>query len=181
MAVISKKLVIDASVARASGGEDASHPVAMAARDFLQAVLTICHKAVLTPPMQGEWNKHQSRFALAWRRSMVARKKLIVFKPGEHDAVRGAVGDLDVSASDKQAMLKDCHLIEAALSMDSSVISLDDAAGSLFFEASGNIPELRGILWVNPVNSCKESLKWLEDGAPSDGEGVQLWRLGSNC
>ncbi|VXD11233.1 hypothetical protein PL8927_140065 [Planktothrix serta PCC 8927] len=71
----SKYLVIDASVARSCGGEDAKHPTSKNCRDFLNAVLKICHSMVMTPELKVEWNKHESTFARKWRVSMIARRK----------------------------------------------------------------------------------------------------------
>ena len=46
---VSKRLVIDASVARAAGGEDATYPISVSCRDFLKAVLDLSHRVVMTP------------------------------------------------------------------------------------------------------------------------------------
>lgn len=178
MVMDSKRLVIDASVAKAAGGEGATHPVAAATRDFLTAVLTICHKVVMTAPMQEEWNKHQSNFARKWRRGMVARKKLIVFSEDVESGIRQAVDDSGMNDSQKQAMLKDCHLVEAALGNDHSIISLDDAARSLFSSATNDINELHSILWMNPVSNIQESLAWLKSGASHSDNFSQQWLLG---
>lgn len=176
----SKRLVIDASIAHASGGEDATHPEAVACRDFLQATLNLCHEAVFTLSLQEEWNKHQSRFARKWRSGMVARRRFIALNQVERKDIRQAVEDTNMHKNEKLAMLKDCHLVEAALATDGNVISLDDKAGMLFSTASSNIPELRKILWVNPSNDLPESISWLENGASHDGVEVQQWRLGNN-
>src|SRR5207302_9194650 len=72
----SQSLIIDASVARAAGPEEATHPTAKHCRDFLLAVADICHRIVLSDAIEAEWNSHQSGFARRWRRSMFARKKI---------------------------------------------------------------------------------------------------------
>lgn len=173
----SRNLVIDADVARASGGDNATHPTAEAARNFLQAVLTICHKTVMTPAIRKEWDEHQSDFARKWRRSMVARKKLIVLNPCEHEGIRQGIEAQNVPDNEKVAMLKDCHLIEAALEAGRSIVSLDNAAGKLFSDAAGNMAELHVVLWVNPVRDREEAINWLRGGAPIDGAQSQQWRL----
>jgi hypothetical protein len=177
----SKRLVIDASVAQASGGEDARHPTARNCRDFLQSVLTICHRAVFSRAMQEEWNKHQSAFARKWRKSMVARGKFIAVRQVERQDIRHMVESSNESERCKQATLKDCHLVEAALATDCNVISLDDSARDLFSSASGHIPELRNILWVNPSNDLQNSLSWLKNGALNDEGGTHHWQLGNVC
>ena len=73
--VRSRMLVIDASIAMAAG-ERSMHPTSRNCREFLQAVLAVCHRMVLTKPIQEEWNEHQSAFARRWRTAMMARKKI---------------------------------------------------------------------------------------------------------
>ena len=169
---LSRDLVIDASVARASGGVMATHPTAAVTRDFLQAVLTICHKAVMTSAVRDEWDKHQSNYARKWRSSMVARKKLKLLIVEKREDLRQQVELENISRTQKNAMLKDCHLIEAALATDQRIIALDDAARALFSEASSNISEIQNILWVNPVAEPEQVMAWL-NGAPDQAK----WEL----
>jgi len=174
----SKNLVIDADVARASGGSNATHPNAITTRNFLDAVLTICHKVVMTPEMQAEWNAHQSGYARTWRRSMVNKRKLVVLNAVKRHDIRSQIESLSVSANNKKAMLKDFHLIEAALASDCRVVSLDDTVKNLFSATTNSIPELRNILWVNPVSDDVKVIDWLKDDAPIDGKQYKKWRLG---
>ena len=167
--------MIDASVARASGGEGAAHPTAAATRDFLQAVLTICHKAVMTPAVRDEWDKHQSNFARKWRSSMVARKKLKLLNLEEREDLRHQIELENIPRMQKNAMLKDCHLIEAAIMTGRSIIALDIAARNLFGEASENILEIQNILWINPTTDQEHVMAWLE-GAADQAD----WQLGHN-
>ena len=50
----SRRLVIDASIARACGGEDAVYPTAKSCRDALMAVYDICHRVVMTEAIDEE-------------------------------------------------------------------------------------------------------------------------------
>lgn len=171
--VQSRELVIDASVARSSGDMGAVHLTATITRDFLQAVLVQYHRAVMTPTIRNEWNKHQSNFARKWRRSMVARRKLIFLSAGERNDLRQKVGAEKISDAQKKAMIKDFHLIEAAIVSDRKIIALDDTARSLFCGASQNIPELKNILWINPVSDPINAMGWLK-GSAAQAE----WELG---
>ena len=72
----SKRLVIDASVARSAGGEDAIASQAKGCRDFLTVVLTICHSVTVTSEIQEEWNRHRSNFARRWLVSMYSKRKV---------------------------------------------------------------------------------------------------------
>src|SRR5258708_17584182 len=120
-----KRIVVDASVARAAGGEDATFPQSKHCRDLLTTILNVCHGAVITPPIRDEWNKHQSIFALQWRRQMISRKKLILIEVNANKELRSKV-TANTSEKDQVTMLKDFHLLEAALATDQIVISLDN-------------------------------------------------------
>ena len=66
------------------------------------------------------------------------------------------------------AMLKDMHLIEAALVSDKTVISLDETARNLFCEITDMVPQLKSIMWVNPTSEGEASIDWLRSGAKSN-------------
>lgn len=149
----SYRLVIDASIARASGGEAAVHPTATCTRNFLLNVLEICHKAVMTPEIGAEWDRHQSSFARKWRRSMVARRKLIVIDSVGRDDLRRQIDQGVSSDNDKAAMLKDFHLVEAAIATDRRIVALDDEVRTLLSKESLMVSELRDVVWVNPVKN----------------------------
>ena len=170
----SRELVIDASVARASGGEEATHPTAAAARDFLLAVLAISHKAVMTQAIRDEWDNHQSNFARKWRASMMARKKLNLVSLEESEDLRQKIDLINIPQASKTAMLKDCRLIEAAIATERRVVSLDVVARKLFSAASHNIEEIKDVIWVNPVTDSELVMAWLKEGAPVQVE----WQLG---
>jgi hypothetical protein len=169
----SKRLVIDASVARAFGGPQAIHPTSMHCRDFLNNVLNICHRIVMTPEISNEWNKHQSRYALRWRVSMFSKRKLIWLKDLPLNQMLWKELE-DFAKTDKQRyeIVKDICLLEAALATDKIVISLDDnTARKYFSQAAQQIQSLKDslkdIVWVNPDRVEQEQpIPWLEQGAP---------------
>lgn len=163
-----KELVIDASVARSSGGPEAVHPTAKAARDFLLTTLATHLKIVMTPAIRAEWDKHQSKFARSWRSSMVARKKLSAHEPEERKDLREKIVNTTLSKSNSDAMTKDFHLIEAAITTDKRIIALDDNARDLFAKVSSGIAEIREVLWLNPGSHSAEVNSWLKDGAPNN-------------
>ncbi|GAB4196442.1 MAG: hypothetical protein Fur006_43950 [Coleofasciculaceae cyanobacterium] len=149
--VVSKRLVIDASVARSSGGEEATYPTSLHCRDFLKAVLDICHKVVMTPDIKEEWNKHQSEFARKWRSQMVARRKFEFLDIPVNNELWEKIDIIATSNKHRAEMFKDLRLIEAALATDKTVISLDDNTARKFFgRAAVQVNELKDIVWVNP-------------------------------
>jgi hypothetical protein len=110
----SRRLVIDASVAMAAGGVDATDATSKSCRDFLQAVLTICHRAVFPPQLIEEWKKHASRFAQNWQVAMERHRKLDWIEPEFDDELREAIAEMAASEKEKAEMEKDAFLLEAA-------------------------------------------------------------------
>lgn len=164
---VSRRLVIDASVARSAGGEHASYPRSKNCRDFLSAVLTICHHIVLTPEISKEEREHWSSFSRKWLDRMYGRKKVhYVGNPVNAD-LRGRIEHALRNATEKEraAVRKDFLLIEAALLADRTVVSLDDIARNLFARTAQTVGELRGFAWVNPDRAEEEPILWLENGA----------------
>src|SRR5271156_2417038 len=74
MALVSRRLVIDASVASAAGQTLA--PASRRCREFLQAVLRISHRATMTPLLKQESKLHQSLLARAWLAEMTSKAKV---------------------------------------------------------------------------------------------------------
>ena len=110
----SKRLVIDADVAQASGSETATHPRAKHCRDFLNTVL-LGHRVVMTEKISNEWKNHQSRFARRWRVSMDARKKVDRINPWEDENLQNKVTGTTRNKDEIEVMEKDFHLLLAAL------------------------------------------------------------------
>jgi len=176
---VSKRLVIDASVARSSGGEDATYPTSVHCRDFLQAVLDICHKVVMTPDIKEEWDKHQSIFALRWRRRMVAKGKFVFLNVPADKELWDKIDQIAGTDRQRREMFKDLRLLEAAIATDKTVISLDDKTARRFFsQAASEINTLKQIVWVNPDKVEEETpIEWLESGAKPEFERLLgTWR-----
>jgi hypothetical protein len=163
---ISKLLIVDASVVRAAG--ESEHPISSANRNFLNAVLEICHRVAMTTQIGDEWRRHQSKATRRWKLAMYARKKIVLLYVSTNPELRLRLTQAH-SPEETEAILKDAHLIEAALRADRIVASLDENARALF-----NTAELNSVTWVNPVSERARIQKWLEQGAPP----VEEWKLG---
>ncbi len=164
----SKRLVIDASVARSAGQGDATYPRSVRCRDFLQAVLEISHRVVMTQDIKKEWNKHQSKYARKWLRQMVAKKKLYACNITWDDELWTQIESHAKTDKDREAMVKDLLLIEAAIATDKIVISLDERVRELFIKATADIEGLKQVAWVNPDVENREeegAIAWLKNGA----------------
>jgi hypothetical protein len=160
MAASSKCLVIDASIATAAG--QTQHPNSRRSREFLDEVLKISHRAVMTATLIQEWDRHQSLFAATWRAEMRSRDKIVDLGNVENEQVRQQVRL-------SKAVLKDLHLVEAALASDKIVVSLDDRAA-----ANLRVDATKEVIWVNAVVEGGHAIYWLRDGAKPREE----WMLG---
>ena len=165
----SKRLVIDTDVAQASGDEDATDPRAINCRDFLKEVRSQDHRVVMTREISEEWKRHQSRFASEWRVSMDASRKVERIDPPEDNTLRDKITTTTNNTDEIEAMEKDFHLLQAALATDQTIISLDETVRGLFKQASQQVGEIRGIIWVNPDRTAEEQpILWLQNGAPPE-------------
>jgi hypothetical protein len=160
MATVSRRLVIDASVASAAGL--AMNPDSRRCREFLQALLRISHSATMTPLLRVEWSRHQSLFARRWLAEMTSKAKVENIADTPNDELRS-------QAPRTRSAQKDLHLVEAALATDKIVISLDDTA-----RAELSVPAAAEVMWVHPVDEGGHVVYWLNNGA----EPVDAWRLG---
>jgi hypothetical protein len=170
--VVSKRLVIDASIVRSAGGKEAASPTSVHCRDFLQAILEISHQIVMTPYIKAEWDKHKSRFATIWLRQMVAKKKFKFLNILVNNELWKKIEYLAASDKEREEMIKDLRLIEAAIATDKIVISLDgNTARKFFHRAAVQIAELKDIAWVNPDKIEEEKpIEWLKNGAEPESD-----------
>jgi hypothetical protein len=181
----SRRLVIDASVARSATLDE--NPTSEACRIFLQEVLDICHRVVMTSEIDREWqynaltirnkaDERRSRFLVDWLFAM-ERKEGKVLRPHitRNQGLRTKVNRMGLPQASRQAIIEDLHLVEAASASDSVVISRDDTVHRLLRSITGNCPEIRKIVWCNPVTVGDEGVQWLKDGA----RVIKVWQLGS--
>lgn len=166
---VSRRLVIDASVARAAGGEDATHPISKHSRDFLRAVLNVSHYVVMTPDIRNEWRRNQSTFARRWLVSMTARRKVLPIDIHENRELYTRLTHAASTPREREAMQKDTRLLDAAMATDNTIVSLDETVRRLFAVASVQVGELRIIVWVNPGNvEDEQPIAWLRNGAKAE-------------
>ena len=173
----SRRLVIDASVARRAGAPGSRYPAAVQCRKFLTTVRDFGHRIVMSPEIRAEWDEHQQLFARRWRFSMLARKRLQVVPVDPDWALRDRLDEVAPDDNARDAMYKDACLIEAALDTDSTVASLDERVRALFRQAADQVGELRAIVWVNPEREEDEPISWLERGAPAEPERMLGYAL----
>ncbi len=165
-----KRLVVNASVARAAGGKGATASVSVNCTEFLETFQEESpHHVVMTPELSEEWNKHQSNFSARWLKSMIARKRFVYVNPPQNSTLSDKIEITANRERNIEALRKDFRLLQAALATDQTVISLDETVRGLFKRASQSVSEIRGIIWVNPDRTAEEQpITWLQNGAPPE-------------
>src|SRR5579859_2663124 len=166
----SKCVVIDTDIARAASPRDTIDPRPKDCHRFLEGVRDTEHRVVTTKAIRTEWGKHQSQFTRTWFASMIARKQVCWINAPADDRLRGNIEKYTLSEKKCDAMLKDTHLIEAALLADKIVISMDEKVREAFGEVAHKIRLLALITWVNPCISDEIVIDWLQRGAPLEKE-----------
>jgi len=135
---------------------------------FLQETRALRHSAVITAPLREEWRSHQSTYASAWLADMQARRLVDNrVEPASRD-LRDQLTQAAPSHGERELMLKDAHLIEAALATDHTIAALDDRARDHFARTSATVPLLRSVAWVNPNREEESPLIWLRRGARAE-------------
>ena len=165
-----KRLVVNASVARAAGGVEATASVSVNCTEFLETFRDECsHRVVMTPELSEEWETNQSKFASGWLKSIIARKRFDYEEPPVNQALRDEIEGTAIRETEIEVMRKDFHLLEAARETDYTIISLDETVRECFARAAQGVGEIRDIVWVNPEHTEEEEpLVWLQNGAPPD-------------
>jgi hypothetical protein len=156
---------VDASVARTAGGWNALPPTAASCRDALLTILKHQLMAVMSPALEREWDKHQSKFASGWRVQMTAKRLICRVPDGTFRKVANALVKSDLTQPQKKAAQKDFHLVSSALATDQTILSSDDEAKAVFALAAAEIAQLKELIWVNPCNAAENCTQWLADGA----------------
>ncbi len=99
---------------------------------------------------------------------MFARKKIDKVEVPIDETLRKQLEKTAATEKQRDEMLKDAHLIEAARATGRRVVSLDNVREH-FREVARSVSRLRHVCWVNPDYLDENPLEWLRAGAPADG------------
>ena len=105
----SRRLVIDTSIAHASGGEDAVYPTSKRCRDCLLDVASYAHRIVMTEAIKVEWDRHQSHFALRWRTAMQRQGRVIMINAEITNELRKRIEATAETEQQREAIAKPLH------------------------------------------------------------------------
>jgi hypothetical protein len=168
MSKMSRRIVVDASVARAAGSTE--NPASKRSREFLEAMRTVCHRVVMTPDIRREWRNHKSAFSISWLAAMSRRRKVVevvVDAQREKLLVRTVLAS-GLGKKQKREAEKDCLLISAALAADRIVASSDVEARKLFATVAATLSDVAAVMWVDPIFEPGLPVAWLEAGARTE-------------
>jgi len=164
----SKRIVVDASVARSAGWETSLSAPSLRCRQVLR-VIEKSHEVVFNQECLDEWKKHGSNYAQDWLAGMYARKKVVPPEDLAHnEALRNRLSQAAASDASRAAIEKDAHLVEAALQADRIVISRDETVRGLFRQCCPIVSEIRYVLWANPQIEAEQVVLWLKSGAKAE-------------
>lgn len=163
MSKMSRRIVVDASVARSAGTTE--HPSSFHSRQFLQEMLAVRHRAVMTDELVHEWRKHQSVFATRWLAAMRSRGRVVTVEPHDKAGLLALVHGSDLEPNQRAAVEKDCLLVTAAWAADRLVASNDDKVRRLLCRLVDSSAKLGRVVWVNPTVPEESPVEWLRSGA----------------
>jgi hypothetical protein len=166
-----KRIVVDASIARAASERAAAE--AVACRNVLDTILAYPHWLAFTDAIQSEWRRHQSRYAETWFRMMV-NARLVVRVNAVRDIRRYGVliAHLEKSGQTAKAdaLEKDYHLIDAARARDRLVLTGDDKLRKMLIELRERLGPVGKVILANPAEPAEEVDAWLRRGAPNESK-----------
>jgi predicted nucleic acid-binding protein len=165
-----RDVVIDADVMRSAG--ETEHPVSSSSRRALESVRERGHRVVLCQPIRDEYKKHSSRFSATWRASMVARKQVVNWVHTADEGLRDRLSNAFPSdhTANRDAVLKDAHLLEAANAMGQRIVSRDARANHLFRSVCSVLQQYGTLLWADLGNDGEKTQQWLEEDLPEARE-----------
>lgn len=99
---------------------------------------------------------------------MIGKKRVLFLGDTRDDHLRSRLEATCTLDSQKQAVLKDAHLVEAACQTDRIVISRDEIVRDLFRKACPQVQEIRDVSWANPDIEDERVVDWLTSGAKSE-------------
>lgn len=163
------KLVIDTNIAQSYS--ESTNARSIACRAFLNAVRDLEYRIVMSPDLAEEWKRHRSRAFVIWLKGIYSRKLQYDIEDVENASLREKISQFAPSDKDRQEMLKDVLLLEAALVTDERIASMNELDRERFQKISRFIKEIQNISWVNPEIEAEKAIEWLENNAP-----IEAWR-----
>ncbi len=78
------------------------------------------------------------------------------------------INSRSTAETERDALIKDKHLLEATLASDKRIVSQDKKARAPARTLAASCALVRRILWISPAIPDETPIKWLQAGAPMD-------------
>ena len=141
-------LVVDTTILTAASPERIDeHIDASKARSVLEAIRTICHRVVLSAEARSEWDRNSSRFGRTWWIAMANRGKIknVDLYLDQHIETIKTSG---LAIERHEGLIKDLHLVVAALEHGGHVVISDDKrAAKGFSDLAASVPIFGNVDW----------------------------------
>lgn len=160
--MINNHTIVDTCVAASVG--DPTSPRYQTARDVVDFLKSGPVGICMTDELLIEWRKHASRYMTRWLASMVSRGRTRHEIDKRVNGYRRALLKIPENQG-RAAIVKDAHLVEAAILHGLGIISLDDRQRKLLRRFVASYELVGKVQWFNPVDQHSECLRWLKDGA----------------
>ncbi|WP_289407622.1 hypothetical protein [Bacillus pumilus] len=121
------------------------------------------NRIAMTKDLHEEWFNHASAYTIKVYFLLKAKRRIKEIH--DHETVE----DIRIkthSVKDKQRILpilKDIHLLEAAILTDKIIFSLDDKARNNFNHLYNCVSGITDVCWLNPSIEQEEVTEWLID------------------
>jgi hypothetical protein len=99
---------------------------------------------------------------------MYAARRVEDHDVGPDRELRLAIDRVPGKEAERHALLKDAHLLEAALATDQAIASRDERIRNLLRAKITHLRAVRAIVWVNPGREEENAVAWLIGGARSE-------------
>jgi hypothetical protein len=161
-----KRIVIDASVSySASDLKPDADLVVRLCCETLETIQKYNYQLVFTEEIIYEWNKHSTKFSRRWLRNMLERKRVVKISISEDKSISQKVNLVVTDIGVRKLILKDCHLVDAALAADRIVLSRDEQVKYHLCRYAEVILEIQQICWMNPADPDEKVVAWIKSGA----------------
>jgi hypothetical protein len=128
----------------------------------LSDILEICHRAVISPPLQDEYRLHASAYGVRWLSAMTRKSKVVLTEARETSRARRWLQSKALaSAAQRDELRKDMHLLMAALETDELIVSSETRCRDLLRSVVGDDDHAPGWVLLDEGTSA-----WLANDAP---------------
>lgn len=100
-----------------------------------------------------------------WQVQMESRGKIHRKRLARDEVLENRILEQFNDENDKRVVSKDFPFVQAALASDSIVLSMDERARARYSSVTGEIKEIRRLVWRNIDTDHHNTMNWIRAGA----------------